>query len=170
MSTAHKLAALARRGLVVGGELATVVAVNEATLTCTVRTAGLLEMEEAPLRVLNVADDVGIYAIPAVGSDVRLEYDGGDSGRPRVVAVQQFDRVVFKKKGGVRIEITRDNKIVLGGKAAIHAAVLGDVLLTVLNMVKKHTHPGVTAGPASTGAAAGITIPATLTSKVVKLE
>lgn len=170
MSAASKLARLARRGLIPGGELATVVALNEATLTCTVRTAGGLELEEVPLRVFNVADDAGLYAIPAVGSDVRLAYDGADAGRPRVVQVQEFDRLVFKKVGGVRVEITRDDKIILGGLAATHAAVLGDVLLTVLEMVRTHIHPGVTTGPGNTGPAAGITIPTNLTSKVIKLE
>lgn len=122
----RKIANIARRGLIPGGELAAVVAVNEAAVTCTVQTAGALEMEDVPLRVLNVADDVGIYALPVVGSDVRLEYDGGDPGRPRVTGVQEFDRIVFKKRGGVRVEITRDDKIILGGKAATHPAALGD--------------------------------------------
>lgn len=170
MDTARKLARLARGGLTPGGETARVVAVNEPALSCTVETAAGLEMEEVPLRVLNVADDAGMYAVPVEGSDVLLTFDGGDRGRPRVAAVQEFERLVFKKKGGVRVEITRDNKIVLGGKAATHVAVLGDVLLTVMEAVRTHTHPGVTTGPGSTGPAAGITIPKNLTSKVVKIE
>lgn len=126
MDTARKLASLARAGRLAGGELATVVSVNEAALTCTVRTAGQLELEEVPLRVLSPVDDVGIYAVPTAGTDVLVAYDGGDRGRPRIVRVQEFDRLVFKKRGGVRVELSRDDKIILGGKAATHPAALGD--------------------------------------------
>lgn len=166
MDTALKLARLARRGLIPGGETARVVAVNEAALNCTVETAAGLELEQVPLRVLNVADDVGIYAVPVAGSDVRLAFDGGDPGRPRVAAVQEFDRVVFKKKGGVRVEITRDDKIILGGKAAVPAALGKEVTMWMASvwgwMQRNVVIPPEDPFPPSPGGAAW--------SKVVRIE
>jgi len=118
----------------------------------------------------------------AGGEDVRLEWEGGggrSGGRARVAQVQEFDRVVFKKASGLRLEITRDDQIILGGAAANHPAVLGDELrgfLTALHAwLATHTHgdPPTTGAPTTVGpppAAPQPIVPVNLTSAVVKLE
>ncbi len=156
MPTHNPLRALARAAGGKPDEVATVKAVDEVAVTCDVTTAAGLELKGLPLRVLNLAADAGIYAVPALGSDVRISYDGSSQGRPRVVQVQEFDRLVLKKGSKLKIEITKDDKVIIGNEArASHPVPKGDELYaydgSFHEWARTHTHGAPpTTGPPTT--------------------
>lgn len=136
--------------------VAKVLAVDELAVTADVELDGGTALYGVPLRVLNSSGDAGIYAYPAVGSYVELEFVGGSAAQPRVAKVQDFDRLVVRKPDGFTLEMTRDGKLLAGPKdGPTHPVPLGDELLTRIETLESahnsHTHGGVQPGAGSTG-------------------
>ncbi len=94
---------MARVGMVKG--------VDEENLTVDVQ----LEREEKvrkslPIRVMKTQDDLGIYIIPKVGTEVLVLFV---DARPTPIAFQEWEKIIVKRSDGFRLEIERSGKVEL---------------------------------------------------------
>ena len=108
------------------------------------------ELKNVPIRVMNLSDDLGIYVVPRVGTQVLV---GLVDGRPTAFQFQEWERVVMKRADGFYLEVKRNGDVVLetsgnvelkaGGRVQLgqngqYSAVWGEVLR---NWLMNHTHP-----------------------------
>lgn len=83
--------------------IATVESVDEITFSCNVvQEKEEIPIENVPLRVMRLNDELGFTVVPKVGTFVVV---GLINGRPTILKVQEWDRIYLEKESGFWLEV-----------------------------------------------------------------
>lgn len=98
------------RGNLITGEI---ISVDQTNHSCQVKPHkdNIPQLENVPLRVFNLEDDLGVIIIPEIGSVCLVEFLEGSTELPIIRKVQTWQKIIIKKQDTIETTIDPEGNI-----------------------------------------------------------
>ena len=90
-----------------------IISVNATNHSCQVKPHkdNIPQLENVPLRVFNLEDDLGVIIIPEIGSACLIEFLEGSTELPIIRKVQHWQKIIIKKQDTIELTIDPEGNI-----------------------------------------------------------
>lgn len=90
-----------------------IISVNQTNHSCQVKPHkdNIPQLENVPLRVFNLEDDLGVIIIPEIGSACLVEFLEGSTELPIIRKVQHWQKIIIKKQDTIELTIDPEGNI-----------------------------------------------------------